>query len=208
MEQINDSDEQTILLQKNTTRLNANPKYSYLDGLRGILCLIVVLSHTLLMGNAQTNRQTSIFFQPWLHNGPLRILIAGEFAVASFFVLSAFVLTRRFLENSADSTILISGLMRRFPRLFVPSTIALLFYFGILHFRSWPGSLICHEVGEGSFDAEQIGIGYVLLNSFGQYFWMPSLYTIQWTMQVEFVGSVIVYGLVFLFTRSKIRRFR
>ena len=190
------------------TRINANPKLSYLDGLRGLLCLIVVTSHTLLMGDGKHDQSFSIFYRPWLHHWPLRLFIAGEFAVATFFVLSGYVLARRYLEQCDDTAILISGLIRRFPRLLIPSSVALLFYYSIFHFRSFHGATQCHEVGEGSVNAEEIGIGYVLLNTFGQYFWMPALYTIQWTMQVEFAGSLVVYGLAFLLSRPCICRFR
>ena len=37
---------------------------------------------------------------------------------------------------------------------------------------------------------------------------MPALYTIQWTMQVEFVCSILNYFLAYLMTRSFIHRYR
>lgn len=190
------------------TRINANPKLSYLDGLRGLLCLIVVISHTLLMGKTNSDQSVSIFFRSWLHHWPLRLFVAGEFAVASFFVLSGCVLARRYLEHCDDRQIIISGLIRRFPRLLIPSSVALLLYYAIFHFRSLSGFILCHEMGEGSVNAEQIDFGYLLLNTFGQYFWMPALYTIQWTMQIEFAGSLIIYGLAFIVTRPIIHRYR
>jgi len=191
-----------------TARINANEKLLYLDGLRGILCLIVVLSHSLLMGKTNHEENFSIFFHPWIQHSPLRLFVAGEFAVAGFFVLSGCVLVRRYLEHSNDISIVISGLIRRFPRLFIPSTIALLFYFTIIHFQPFYGFNECHEVGEGTVNVNKIGLGYVLLNSFGQYFWMPALYTIQWTMQIEFIASILIYFLAFLITRSFIYRYR
>jgi peptidoglycan/LPS O-acetylase OafA/YrhL len=191
-----------------TVRINANPKLSYLDGLRGILCLVVVFSHSILMGKSNHEQTFSIFFRPWIHHSPLRLLVAGEFAVAGFFVLSGCVLVRRYFEYSDNGTILISGLIRRFPRLFIPSTVAMFVYYAVLHFRPWYGFNECHEIGEGSVETAKIGMGYVLLNSFGQYLWMPALYTIQWTMQVEFICSIFVYGLAFLVTRHKIRQYR
>jgi peptidoglycan/LPS O-acetylase OafA/YrhL len=191
-----------------TTRVNADQKLLYLDGLRGILCLIVVFSHSLLMGKSIHDENFSIFFHPFMQHSPLRLLVAGEFGVAGFFVLSGCVLVRRYLEHSNETNILTSGLFRRFPRLFIPSTFALLLYFSILHFRPWYGFNECHQIGEGSVDPEKVGIGYVFLNTFGQYFWMPALYTIQWTMQVEYILSIIIYFLAFMVTRSWIHRYR
>lgn len=209
MSLVNAGDELFISPTSNevTTRLNAIPKLLYLDGLRGILCLIVVFSHCLLMGKTNHEENFSIFFRPWIQHSPLRLLVAGEFAVASFFVLSGCVLVRRYFEHFNDNSILYSGIIRRFPRLFIPSSIALFFYFSILHFRPFYGFNECHEVGEGGVDKD-IGIAYVLLNTFGQYLWMSALYTIQWTMQVEFICSLFVYFLAFLLTRSYIHRYR
>ncbi|CAF2066304.1 unnamed protein product [Rotaria magnacalcarata] len=204
----NDLLSSTPLTTEVTTRSNAISKLLYLDDLRGILCLIVVFSHALLMGTANHEEKFSIFFRPWMQHSPLRLLVAGEFAVASFFVLSGCVLVRRYFEHFNDISILFSGIIRRFPRLFIPSSVALFLYFSILHFRPFYGFNECHEIGEGSVNAENIGLGYVLLNTFGQYFWMPALYTIQWTMQIEFICSILVYFLSFLITRSFIHRYR
>ncbi|CAM4864631.1 unnamed protein product [Rotaria socialis] len=170
----NDLLSSTPLTTEVTTRSNAISKLLYLDGLRGILCLIVVFSHALLMGKTKHEEKFSIFFRPWMQHSPLRLLVAGEFAVASFFVLSGCVLVRRYFELFNDISILFSGTIRRFPRLFIPSSVALLLYFSILHFRPFYGFNECHEIGEGSVNAENIGLGYVLLNTFGQYFWMPA----------------------------------
>jgi len=95
-----------------TTRVNADQKLLYLDGLRGILCLIVVFSHCLLMAKSFHNEKFSIFFRPWMQHSPLRLLVAGEFAVAGFFVLSGCVLVRRYLEYFNDTKILFSGFIR------------------------------------------------------------------------------------------------
>ena len=60
-----------------TTRINADPKLLYLDGLRGILCLLVIFSHSLLMGKTKHAENFSIFFRPWMQHSPLRLLVAG-----------------------------------------------------------------------------------------------------------------------------------
>ncbi|CAF1349705.1 unnamed protein product [Didymodactylos carnosus] len=142
-----------------------------------------------------------------MQHSPLRLLVAGEFAVSGFFVLSGHVLVHRYMQKK-DSSILISGLIRRFPRLFIPSTISLLFYYSILHYRPWYGFNECHEIGEGTVEVNQTNLGYALVNTVGQYLWMPALYTIQWTMQVEFICSIVVYALAFLLTQRLVYRVR
>ena len=69
----------------------------YLDGVRGIMCLIVLCDHWLMMGyydrptsptdTAAGPLKDGPFFGFLLTRTPLRIFVAGEFAVATFFVL-------------------------------------------------------------------------------------------------------------------------
>ncbi len=75
-------------------------------------------------------------------------MAAGEWAVAGCFVLSGCVLVRRYVEHSNDINISISSLIRRFPRLLIPSTIALIFYFVRLHFRTFDASSDAVDTGQ------------------------------------------------------------
>lgn len=79
------------------TRLPADQKTEYLDGVRGIMCLVVLCDHWLMMGyydrpaSAHADPQkASPFFAYALNRSPIRIFVAGEFAVATFFVLRCF----------------------------------------------------------------------------------------------------------------------
>ncbi len=76
--------------------IGADSKLEHLDGLRGIMCLVVVCDHWLMMGyytrpnpaaHLQRDGVASPFFDYPLIRTPLRIFVAGEFAVATFFVL-------------------------------------------------------------------------------------------------------------------------
>ena len=76
------------------TRIGADKKLEYLDGVRGIMCLIVLCDHWLMMGyydrpalTLADPQQASPFFGYPLTRSPLRVFVAGEFAVATFFVL-------------------------------------------------------------------------------------------------------------------------
>jgi len=72
-----------------------------------------------------------------------------------FFVLFGCVVVRRDVEHSNGINILISILIRRFPRLFIPSTVALFFDFVILYFRPFYCFNECHKVGEGTVNVEK-----------------------------------------------------
>ena len=76
------------------TRIGADQKLEYLDGVRGIMCLVVLCDHWLMMGYYDrftpvpaAPLQSSPFFDYPLTRSPLRVFVAGEFAVATFFVL-------------------------------------------------------------------------------------------------------------------------
>jgi hypothetical protein len=78
------------------TRIGADKKLEYLDGVRGIMCLIVLSDHWLMMGyydrpTLADPQQASPFFGYPLTRSPLRLFVAGEFAVATFFVLRCLV---------------------------------------------------------------------------------------------------------------------
>jgi hypothetical protein len=80
-----------------TPRGGRDEKVEYLDGVRGIMCLVVVCDHWLMMGyysrlgrspqDRDEEQLKSPFFEYPLTRSPLRIFVAGEFAVATFFVL-------------------------------------------------------------------------------------------------------------------------
>src|SRR4051794_31640327 len=90
----------------------------------------------------------SIFWQSWLHRTPLRLLVAGEFAVAIFFTLSSYVLLVRFFRARQQSQLIYSGMIRRWPRLLIPTAMAALIYYSWLHFGPFPGASNCHEIGD------------------------------------------------------------
>eukprot|EP01034_Spumella_vulgaris_P032559 gene32559-40174_t len=66
-------------------------KVGYLDGLRGVACLVVVTDHWFLMGyDDTTSHSTSVLWESWLLRSPLRIFVDGGFAVAIFLDLSGY----------------------------------------------------------------------------------------------------------------------
>lgn len=64
------------------------------------------------------------------------------------------------------------------------------------------------QVGEsnGNFSA---GFGDMVLNAMlSQYLWEESIFTIQWTMKIEFLFSLLVYLFAFIYWRPLFNRFR
>lgn len=99
-------------------------QFKFADGLRGIAALQVVFSHYAsvflpLFGHSTPIQHFAV--EKWLSTSPFLFLIDGGTAVAVFFVISGFVLSRSFSASEAPVGALA---IKRFARLFLPVAIA------------------------------------------------------------------------------------
>jgi len=179
--------------------------------LRGIAALVVVLNHAF---DGFLPRYSGLDYGHLgdrLQGSVLYILINGSAAVTFFFVLSAYILTRRYCL-SGDTTILLKGAIKRWPRLTGPIFAAvmvsyLLFFFHLYHFeeagaRSGSEWLVVfagafRQPGGPPITAAAIHWPDALLQGLfltlfrGDWRFDSSL----WTMKFEFIGSFIAFGL-------------
>ncbi len=195
-----------------TARDAGNGKDIPLEALRGLAAIAVVLNHSILA------------YLPQLYgSGPLPaggphslqgtvqyVFINGAGAVCLFFVLSGYVLTRRFCQTG-DTRILMKGAVKRWPRLMGPvlATVMLsysLFYFHLYYFQQAgekSGSDWLSLFGNSFFQmlqpplttaaihlrgALEQGLYFVFFR--GDYLYDSSL----WTMRPELAGSLIAFG--------------
>ena len=179
------------------------------DGLRGVAALSVVLCHFMAciypasMGHAPLpggaspagveTPVTAFLSIPWLS-----FLWNGTFAVSVFFVLSGYVLTKPFVETGDMSSMKLRA-ARRYPRLCIPILGSILLTYSIMslglshaaelsgvtkttwanQFWNFPPSFLL-ALKEGLYGAIFTG--------------QSSYNPILWTMKVEFIGSMIVFG--------------
>jgi peptidoglycan/LPS O-acetylase OafA/YrhL len=180
-----------------------------LEAVRGLAAITVLLWHTMLGFFPQWSgvfpdhwpQKTALTGQIWFG------LIDGTAAVTLFFVLSGFVLTRRFLL-SGDQQIILRGAVKRWPRLAGPVLMSvlvswLLFRFGAYHFAAGgaaTGSPWLSKFAAASevpyrpalWDAIRQGV-------YATFFRGDSYYdTSLWTMRYEFIGSFVAFGLALL----------
>lgn len=131
-------------------------KIDSLNGIRGFAVLLVLLSHA-------SNEGLNI--HPFLNFSG-----AGRYGVFLFFVLSAFLLTRQFLdvkpENSEIRTFVTHYFLRRFLRIFPLFTAALMIYF------------LLHKIGLSIYPVD----GAMFLKSL----FLLDAEGIFWTIPVEF----------------------
>lgn len=179
-------------------------KFEYLDALRGLACIMVVISHCTLaffpvVHNFERNDQTGDFpIQYLLNQSPIGVLWSGTSAVYIFFVLSGIVLAYSF--NRKTSPFLPTLFFARYLRLMIPALSSAVIAFGIFsivdsslldqdHLSSWVLSL----------PVESPNFLNALYNGAIRPFWeQSSSYNwVLWTMGIELWGSFLVYLLCF-----------
>jgi len=185
-------------------------KLKYLDGLRGLAALLVVINHFV------------VAFYPALYNGvpdqihtrnslelriaptPFNLLYNGNFAVCIFFVLSGYVLTYKFFKTG-DIHFLKNSAVKRYFRLAVPVLFSVLIVFVFikipLFYNRQAADISLSEWWLGSFwnftpdiwDALKTGLISTL------FFHNSSYNTVLWTMTYELYGSFLVFSFAALF---------
>ena len=187
----------------------------YLDGIRGVAAFGVFLNHFSLA-----------FYYAWWNQKPetshlnglefnythslFSFLNNGGFCVAIFFVLSGFVLSRKyFLSN--DTEVLVSGVQRRFIRLYIPIAFAVTLSY-ILMSNQLYHNVDASRITLSEWFVKQWRFGDIekrFLNSVTYSSLLmgdASFDTCLWTMSYEFFGSLFVYA--FLLFTHRTQRYR
>lgn len=187
----------------------ANKKDLPLEALRGLAAISVLLCHSILG-----------FFPQWTgeypDKWPLEMAINGQIwygavnggaAVTLFFVLSSFVLTRRFLITG-DQQIILRGMVKRWPRLAGPVFVTVVMSWLLFKFAAYRFSEAGAATGSPWLSTFAHGFkppfeprfwDAVRQGAFMTFFRGDSYYDSSlWTMRYEFVGSFIAFGLALL----------
>lgn len=187
---------------------SAGRKDVALETMRGIAALIVVFAHS---RGAFVSSVAKGVTAPQLFN----IFFAGGSAVMFFFVLSGFVLTRRFIEEESP-VYLARSILKRYFRLVAPALLsclisAMLFVTGAYHFTEV--AAVTHSPWLAEFgysiptdldfrpslwDATKNGVFYLFFIPYHHYYNSP-----LWTMFFELTGSYIVFAAAALIVLAK-----
>jgi peptidoglycan/LPS O-acetylase OafA/YrhL len=172
------------------------PRLDYLDGLRGWASLMVVLSH--LWG--QFARHNSDFYS----STPLRLISDGHFAVLIFFVLSGTALSLRYTRRPQPVALgwLVAA---RYVRLVVPIAATTLIAYVLLKLQWYGGADAATAANSPVFLGPRHGLPttfadaarFALFDVLFRYDEASSFNSGLWTMPVEFLGSILIYGLLF-----------
>ncbi|WP_145546733.1 acyltransferase family protein [Yersinia intermedia] len=171
----------------------------YLDGLRGILCVLVLIEHCINFYKPDVRftelAGTTGLIRRAISATPLNIIYNGDMAVYIFFVLSGFVLSLSFNRTRNHSTI-ISGVIKRYPRIMLPVAGSMLFMYVIME-------LTDKFIGQ-AFGAQFF---YILEQIFYQipFTHKPLTNYPLWSMSFELYGSLLVFATLAIFGLSKYR---
>ncbi len=183
-------------------------KVAYLDGIRGMAALSVFLHHYLLV--FYSSFYTFDTGSSHLHNAEITygksifsVLSGGYFPVCVFFVLSGYVLSRKYFITNLQE-VMVSGAYRRFIRLYVPVAFTMIIAFVLMKanlFFNVPASRIQHSewwLGnmwtfphplQRLITCLRVGTMFQGDNAFD---------TTLWTMSIELTGSFLVFAFLAL----------
>jgi peptidoglycan/LPS O-acetylase OafA/YrhL len=119
-------------------------RIGYVEGLRGVAIVMIMVANWFMMGYMDpTSQSSSVFWKPWIQTTPMRIFFDSGLAIAIFFTLSGYVLTRPYLMEMKDSsnTMMLRRTVERYPRLLFPTVVGLLVCYSWLHFGPFQGTV-------------------------------------------------------------------
>lgn len=190
-------------------------KINYLDGLRGIAAINVMIMHffiVLVPAIIYSDRMPSHFggLEQLFSSTPLGLIGAGNFSVCIFFVLSGYVLTYKYFRTK-DKKIIINGAVRRYIRLFVPVFAAIILAFllastGVFHYYIETVMVSGNNNYANYWTFTPDIVDAVKQAIWGSFFAGEDTYNpVLWTMTVEFYGSMLVFAMALLFGVQRTR---
>ncbi|MGE7115103.1 acyltransferase family protein [Lysinibacillus sp. NPDC047702] len=185
-------------------------KLMYLEGLRGVAAIIVVLSHFVQFFYPRLlysdDSLTHIYLESWISNTPLNLIYNGNFAVCIFFILSGYVLSLKFLKTK-DPIVLYEMASKRYFRLAIPVSVSIFISYiivrvgGIFYSKIMSMTLVSidklFELNHNSFQVIKLALYDVFIKGDASY--NPVL----WTMKYELFGSFMIFILLPLIAYRK-----
>ena len=200
-----------------------------LEGIRGIAALVVIFDHLHLIFFVELDALVRDYLDlhvPYLVSKAGQYLITGfhdgNFAVWVFWVMSAFVLSRKYFQliklnlTEESAEYLTKSVLKRYPRLFVPVLASVIFAYLLLAGGAMTNNQLYLSLGTHTsngwlptfydFDPSlPQAIKSAVWDTFFDFNRDVSYNTVLWTMEPEFFGSIFLFGFLSLLGNKKIR---
>jgi len=179
-------------------------KIEYLDSLRGIAALTVVIFHFLADFYPATitmNINDSHFsiYEAFLKLTPVNVFYNGTFAVYIFFVLSGYVLTYKYFKTKNEQVV-VSGAIKRYFRLLGPVAASIFLSYILLKLgfmRNIDASIYTKSQFLGGFYQFSPNFYDAAKQAFFDIWFASSVANhynaVLWTIHTEFIGSMFVF---------------
>ncbi|EOU1296376.1 acyltransferase family protein [Cronobacter sakazakii] len=182
-------------------------KISSIEGVRGIACFMVILSHLSLIFlpylHGESPRLALGWFDKLIYSVPAGFLYSGTSAVYIFFVLSGYVLTYACINNGDVLRNCCNMAARRYIRLCIPTLSSVIIcYFAFSLFEDSTGNL--PWISSYGKNVDVTLSGAISNGLFGSIFLGDNRYNwVTWTMKIEFYGSLLVFASIPLIINLK-----
>lgn len=178
-------------------------KVAAAEGIRGIACFMVVLSHLSLsffpyLHHFDVSRLSPYWFENIIHESPFAFFFSGTAAVYIFFVLSGYVLTYAVTKGQQQENKIKAMVIKRYPRLMLPALGSCLLLWLAFNSLQPDGRYLSEWIDV--FGSEYRGsLADVFYDGAVRTFWDGySAYNwVLWTMKIELIGSLLVFGLLY-----------
>ena len=188
-------------------RAKAAERLEYLDGLRGWMALVVVLTHifvTYLLEAKQLEAHGADWLNLLFDWTPLGALGNGKQAVYIFFAISGVALSYPVLRSATPTATLAAMAAYRYPRLMIPMLVSCILAWLLLASGLFFNARAAQYLANGKWWAELYNfppdfadmLTYALWRAFG---YEPSSWnTVLWTMGAELNGSFVLFALLWI----------
>lgn len=184
-------------------------KLMYLEGLRGIAAITVVISHFAQFFYPRVLYTDSVAhndFEYWISDYPINLLYNGNFSVCLFFVLSGYVLSIKFFQKQ-DVKILYEMAVKRYFRLAIPVSVSVVFSYSLVNL-GWIFYENIQGITKGTmtenFTLNHNFFEVIKLAFFDVFILGDSSYNnVLWTMRYELFGSFLIFLLLPLLAYKK-----
>jgi len=184
--------------------VTSSNRINYLDGLRGVLALIVFVHHFLYAfypeiifgGNYQEFLSNAFNFKKFIALTPINIVFNPGMAILFFFLLSGYVQTQSYFENN-NLLFLQKSFIKRYFRLAVPTLLVLLLVFvfqklHLVHNNWFPQNNLSGNWAKSLLPDNMNFFQVIYHGVFECFMGNTRYYQILWTMPIELLNSYIV----------------